>query len=452
MTTLRRLLPAALLALSACLVSTNDLKPKTDADCVAQDPSTKACGYKCVGIDDPATGCGGSECAPCSAFALPHVVPACDASHSCTFACAAGWESCDGSPSDGCDTFLWGGDPANCGACGRACPPGGTCTEGVCAPLVELGVYPSVPRGMLNHQGKVYFVQDDTDPTYQALGVVTGVVTGSYIVSGLGHVRWLAGDPTNAEVWATGTKPSGNYWQFDLALTAIDVITPSATIYKALDPLSSSEYLDGIAVTGAGRVLFTSSQDADLFVFDPLAVSSPTTYIALPGAVSGTPRGIARYANALAEYYLFGYSDRGGTLSFVQELPGGLGGEQIALTGAGTPSRLAVWQSPLDLTRNIVFWASEDDGGVRWAKFGDWANWAFAEWPTGPTSLMDITADAEGVYWTNRSTGLVTMWSAATGKVVPLARSTSPFGIATSVTRVYWTDDAERVIYTTTKY
>jgi hypothetical protein len=449
MTTLRRLLPVAVLSLSACLVSTDDLKPRTDADCVAQDPSTKACGYKCVSREDPATGCGGSGCAPCDVSGIQHVVPLCDASHSCAFACAEGWETCDGSPSDGCETFLWGSDPGNCGACGRACPPGGTCTEGVCAPLVELDVYPSVPRGILNHQGKVYFVQDDVDPTYQALGVVTG----TYVAGGLGHVRWLAGDPTNAEVWATGTKPSGNVWGFELALTEIDVstVTP-AVVYKALDPLSSSEYLDGNAVTGAGRVLFTSSMDTDLFVFDPLAVSSQTTFIDLPGAVSGTPRGIAPFADALGKYYLFGYSDRGGTLSFVRELPGGVGGEQIALTGAGTPSRLAVWQNPLDLTRNIVFWASEDDGGVRWAVPGEWANWSVAEWPTGPTSLMDITADAQGVYWTNRSTGLVTMWSAATGKVVPLAWSTSPFGIATSVTRVYWTDDVEQVIYYTTKY
>ncbi len=442
MTTLRRLLPVAVLSLSACLVSTDELKPRTDADCVAQDPSTKACGYKCVGIDDPATGCGGSECAPCSAFALPHVVPACDASHSCTFACASGWYSCDGIPSNGCETFLWG-DPANCGACGRACPPGGACTEGVCAPLVQLDVRPSVPRGMVNHLGKVYFVQDDA-----YLGSFCAL-DGIPIISGLGRVRWLAGEPLKPRVWATGTDPSG-----DLALTAIDTITPSALTYKQFPPLSSSEYLDGIAVTGAGRVLFTSSldPDRDLFVFDPAAASTPTTRIVL-AAVSGTPRGIARYANALAEYYLFGYSDGAGTLSFVQEFPGGIGGEQIKLTGAGTPSRLAVWQSPsVDLTRNIVFWASEDDGGVRWADFGDWGNWYVAAAPTGPTSLMDITADADGVYWTNRDTGLVTMWSAAKGKVVPLARSTSPFGIATSGTDVYWTDDVDQRIYYTTKY
>ncbi len=450
MTTLRRLLPVAVLSLSACLVSTDDLKPRTDADCFAQDPDTKACGYKCVRIDDPVTGCGGSDCVPCNASPLPHVVPACDDTHSCTLVCAPAWHSCDGILLNGCEAFL-PGDPANCGACGRACPPGGACTEGICAPLAQLDVYPSVPRGMLSHLGTVYFVQDDGYPEYQAFCALDGIP----IINKLGRVRWLAGEPLKPRVWATGTMSYANTFGFKLALTAIDLSTvpPSALIYEQFDPLSSSEYLDGIAVTGAGRVLFTSSQDWDLFVFDPLAASTPPIRIDL-AAASGMPRGIARYVNALGQYYLFGYSDGGGTLSFVQETtPGGLSPEQIALTGAGTPSRLAVWQSPsVDGTGNMVFWASEDDGGVRWADLGDWARRGVAGWPTGPTTLMDITADADGVYWTNRSTGLVTMWKAATGEVIPLSWSRSPFGIATSGTRVYWTDDVDQKVYYTTKY
>jgi hypothetical protein len=299
---------------------------------------------------------------------------------------------------------------------------------------------------MLNHLGTVYFVQDDAYPEYQVLGDVSG----SYIVWNLGHVRWLAGEPLKPRVWATGTDPSGV-----LALTAIGLSTvpPSADMYQQFPPLSSSEYLDGIAVTGDGKVLFTSSQDWDLFVFDPNAASTPTIAIGL-GAASGTPRGIARYANAVGQYYLFGYSDNGGTLSYVQETPvsGGFSEERIALTGAGTPSRLAVWQSlSVDGTGNLVFWASEDDGGVRWADLGDWVSRGVAGWPTGPTSLMDITADADGVYWTNRDTGLVMMWSAAKSDVVALSRSNSPFGIATSGTRVYWTDDVDKKVYWTTK-
>ncbi len=448
MTTLRRLLPIAVLSLSACLVSTNDLKPRTNEECAAQDPNTKACGYKCVSREDPATGCAASGCTPCSVVGLANAVPACDAYGSCSFTCVAGYGDCNGG-SDGCETFIAGTDAANCGACGRACPNGGACTNGACAPLLSLDARPSVPLGMLNRQGTLYFVQDDPDPNHRAL---REVVSGKEVATGLGHVRWLAGDPTAARVWATGTRPSVTApYGFEHELTAIDVSSvPSLAVnrYDALHPLSSSEYLDGIAVTSKGEVLFTSSLDSNLFVFEELP-SATTSYIQL-SAASGSPKGIARYPAGVSDYYLFGYSDSGGTLGFVADSPP-LGGEQLALRGAGTPSRLAVWVNPGNTSDVLVFWASEDDGSVRWAPWANWASWGYVAPPTGPTSVMDITADADGVYWSNRSTGLVTMWKAATGQVVILARSSSPFGIATFSSWVYWSDDYDQAIYWTTK-
>jgi len=447
MTTRHLPLAIALLSLAACVVKTDELKPKTAAECEAL--GEKACGYKCVAVDDPATGCGEARCTPCPANGPANTVAACDDStDACTYACAQGWGDCSGG-TDGCETNVLD-DPYNCGACGRVCP--GSCALGACAPLVQLDTTGFEPRGMVNHRGGVFFVQWNADIYEQALRGIDG----SYLAEQLGDVRWVASDPISDLIWMTTSFPSTeSALGFKFGIGGINPGTLNGNWFPVLDPIASSEYLDGIAPTAAGPILFTSSQDRDLFVFEPWALPPRTTYIDLV-ATSGRPKGIAHVSAFGRSFYVLGYSDFGGTISMVEDVGGVISGESIVTHDPGvvlgTPSRLAAWVAPLDATNVHLFWASEDDGSVWTAPFGTWSSAQRVSPPTGPTSLMDITADPDGVYWTNRSTGLVRMWDAWSGAVVTLARSTSPFGVAVSGSWVYWSDDVNQAIYWTSKY
>jgi cysteine-rich repeat protein len=77
--------------------------------------------------DDPAYGCGASDCAPCNST---HGTPGCSANQ-CTLSCDAGFGDCDGDLSNGCETDL-SSDPGACGACGKVCPADQGCTAGSC--------------------------------------------------------------------------------------------------------------------------------------------------------------------------------------------------------------------------------------------------------------------------------------------------------------------------------
>jgi hypothetical protein len=49
----------------------------------------------------------------------------------CRFICNPGFADCNGNPADGCETNVFT-DVNNCGACGRQCAPGQSCSGGVC--------------------------------------------------------------------------------------------------------------------------------------------------------------------------------------------------------------------------------------------------------------------------------------------------------------------------------
>lgn len=49
----------------------------------------------------------------------------------CMTACDRAWGDCDGNSSNGCEASLT--TAARCGACGRACADGQTCTDGACS-------------------------------------------------------------------------------------------------------------------------------------------------------------------------------------------------------------------------------------------------------------------------------------------------------------------------------
>lgn len=61
----------------------------------------------------------------------PNTSPSMCVAGTCSFGCGAGYANCDGNITNGCEVSTTT-DPTNCGACGRACGAGQTCTGGTC--------------------------------------------------------------------------------------------------------------------------------------------------------------------------------------------------------------------------------------------------------------------------------------------------------------------------------
>jgi hypothetical protein len=96
-------------------------------------PGTKLCGATCVTISDPASGCAGVGCAPCSSN---HATPTCNAAGACAvMICENGHADCNNDASDGCEIDTTS-DVSNCSSCNNACPsPANTtaaCVSGKC--------------------------------------------------------------------------------------------------------------------------------------------------------------------------------------------------------------------------------------------------------------------------------------------------------------------------------
>lgn len=114
---------------SAVDAATSDAPPPILSDGGACPAGRKACGAYCVSVLDPATGCGGASCGAC---AFAHATAICVNAQCAVSGCELGFTHCSASASDGCEVDTRT-DPANCGDCRNACPPGWACGGSVCA-------------------------------------------------------------------------------------------------------------------------------------------------------------------------------------------------------------------------------------------------------------------------------------------------------------------------------
>ena len=116
--------------------------PNATAEVTGGVCTVRACnpGYKdCHG--GPADGCEtfvqGGDLANCGDCAKPcaadHAQVSCDTGGTCTMGtCAAGFGDCNKNAGDGCETSIMGSDPAHCGSCTKACLVAQSCDAGAC--------------------------------------------------------------------------------------------------------------------------------------------------------------------------------------------------------------------------------------------------------------------------------------------------------------------------------
>ncbi len=115
----RYLVTAAALAVPACSL-TLDYDSLSNQECGAGEKFCEnAPDYRCVAKSDPEYGCARAGCQTCFAS---HVAQSnCNFREECAVRqCDTGWFDCNGVYSDGCEVDITS-DTANCGECGKEC-------------------------------------------------------------------------------------------------------------------------------------------------------------------------------------------------------------------------------------------------------------------------------------------------------------------------------------------
>lgn len=99
--------------------------PEAGADAARCAPNEKECSGACVAVDDPAFGCAGASCEPCSVQNAK--ILKCSSDGRCAAAtCRPGWGACV-SETDGCRFDLT--TPETCASCSVSCPAGLLCAQ-----------------------------------------------------------------------------------------------------------------------------------------------------------------------------------------------------------------------------------------------------------------------------------------------------------------------------------
>ncbi len=112
------------------------------------------CGAACARDDNPNFGCGAAACTPCK---LAHATAVCSGGACAIGTCATGWDNCDKSEADGCESDLT--SAGTCGSCTVACIApnplcdGTTCTNTCTSPKVQCGTACADTTNDPNHCG-----------------------------------------------------------------------------------------------------------------------------------------------------------------------------------------------------------------------------------------------------------------------------------------------------------
>jgi hypothetical protein len=456
-------LALALLAAGCTLTpDVSKYEPKAAADC----PGQKACGWRCVDVDDPQAGCGPATCEPCPAGPA-HTAPICAVAQACAVACLPGFAAADGDPAHGCALPV-AADPANCGASGHACPAGVACLDGMCqgAPVTEVAATGAAPRGLALVGSTFYWAVDPPQPT--PAGALRSFVAGGVVTTvavGLGHptfVRAAAGpevavigtDPTSSAVvglsyafdpttidavtgYATDLAHGGGSWgalATGLALTPTWMVTASGTGV----PDDGGNYVDSadyLGLTGYVDFSYQAHVTSAGGVWESIISlgEGGRSALDLPILWAGWSGGVSRFEDLQDGW---GYDVASGMGVYFDLLTPTPRPDRVAAVAGATPADPAtVWF--LDLNDGSVWkgLAPAASGGAPWRVVRG----------TGPRTAMDLAADAAGVVWSDLEAG--ELWAAdPAGQVYRLASGVHPWAIALTPERVYFTDVAAQQI------
>lgn len=446
---MRATILALALAATGCTLSPSlsGYEPKAAADC----PGQKACGHRCVDVDDPEAGCGLATCAPCPAGPA-NTVPACGEGQACAMACLPGFAAGDGDPAHGCGLDVRA-DASNCGALGHACAAGDACAAGLC-PVRSLPIATGVaPRGLALGDGGAavgWAVDPPVAAGIQPVGALkVARLDGTALpgAAGFGHATWVRGggatqfavagtDPTDDTVGLTWIfDPAAPYLdgngdpttievrgggQFDnrvvgLALWPAWVVTAMSPGYRLL------QYQNYEGYSGGGLQL--DDGNGGLEEFHGLGEGAGFLWLGGAGGV-------------------YRLTDAGG----IDTVPGGgVYFEPLAVpprphrigatAGAGPADPIQVWFA--DLSDGSI-WT-----GLTKGRPGD-GPWRLVR-GDGPRTQMDLAADGQGAVWSDLDRG--ELWAVRLGgRPYRLASGVRPWAVALAVDRVYFTDvDAQAI-------
>ncbi|HSN90207.1 MAG TPA: hypothetical protein VLS93_03170 [Anaeromyxobacteraceae bacterium] len=417
-----------LAALAGCQPDLAGLEPKTAAECGA---AAKPCGWKCVPLDDPSTGCGRTDsCSPCPVD--QHEVGVCGPANACQTVCAAGWGDCNTNPADGCERPLLA-DQSNCGACGRQCDStiDKACVDGYCLPTSVSAAF-GVPTGIAATPSGAVYALDTGAPPAPALGLPgtllrVDTVTPSWVMEGLGAPVWRLVATDAGGLYAIGTNGGfANVW-------AIDPAVPTAT-----EATNSSTAIIDLAV-GVPNLWIAPDASIDLRYSSMLGPATGTI------DVGGQPRGIAQAITVgvtpVETWVYFATAAGGGTVRRILDGAPPTLDQTWAAIGLGGVSRVAAHDFG---AFGIVAWTTLQDGGVTVMLVPDgepvkvYARGVASSW-------MDVWVDDQGVYWTDYDAGTVGEIRYDSTRVV-LASGVAPLAVTSTPTHVFFTDARGLVI------
>jgi hypothetical protein len=445
---LHDLAPALLLAVAACTVETDSLKPKTEAQCAAE--GKKVCGYKCMDIT-PANGCGNEGCQACPAVPAGHEA-ICDAQTPSQCAsrppCTSGSAYCDGPTDMVCDDLVT--STANCGACGHYCG-GAVCTAMQCAPTTVRPAGAGIPLDIAYDGTSLYWVVNDVPSP----GRVSLYRSGAHVVDWAGAAMRVEADAYGAVMWSTRTGDPILEWRTGDVVPTLLFTPTSAPRSMALDP--GYAYFSEVGSTA------THESAVDLIEIrrEPNALPGSFFYktftgdvglgaVALESPGSSASRAIVGTDSGALRWVSYDLATSG-TYASAVEAPLALAVYNGVVGGGTTIQSIAFW---LGASGNL--YAKILPGGP----VVPLVTWRIPS--TAGAAGLDLHADAGGVYWVDAgfqganvnsaysgTYGIVGEWRAAYDDtiILHLSQTDRPIRVTADADQVVWLDGPTGGVY-----